>query len=195
MKPNKIFLPVLALFILVATALAAAPEWKPDGAHTGIYFDVKHIFATVRGHFEDFSAEIRFDPQDLAGSSCSFSVQTKSINTRIRKRDTHLRSEELFAVGKYPLMTFTSSKIVPDGDNRYQVTGDLTVKDVTRTVSVPFVFHGTTSNPFDAKQTVAGFDARFFINRLEYHVGDGKFYRLGVIDRTVDIFISVEVLQ
>ena len=188
---------VTALFVLLAgsQALAAAPQWSLDPAHSGIYFDVQHIYSTVRGKFEDFKATVNFSPDDLAGSRFQFEVEVKSINTGITKRDGHLNSGDFFDSGKYPTMTFSSTAVKHVRDNQYLVEGTLTVKDVSQKVSVPFTFLGITTSPFDKNTQVAGFEARMTIDRLVYHVGGGKFYKMGVVGKDVDVLISLEVTQ
>jgi len=160
-----------------------------------IQFRIKHIFSTVFGYFPDFDGTIRFDPEHLDQSKFEFTVQIKTINTPNAKRDTHLRSNDFFAADKYPVMTFTSSKITHKQDNTYQVSGTMTIKDTAKDMNIPFVFHGTTPSPFDKKQIVAGFDTAFSLDRLAFGVGDGKFFTMGVVGDVVDVTISVEALR
>jgi polyisoprenoid-binding protein YceI len=180
---------------MAVTAQAAPAPWSLDTAHSGVYFDTRHIFSTIRGHFEDYSAELIIDTDAIENSTCNFTVQTKSITTFNRKRDTHLRSAEFFDTGKYPTMTFKSTKIIPKGGNRYIIEGDLTIRGITKKISAPFTFHGSKPNPFETTQMVSGFTSQFTINRLDFKVGNGKFYNMGVIDKEVDITISMEVLK
>jgi polyisoprenoid-binding protein YceI len=156
---------------------------------------VKHIYATVRGRFEDYSGTLQFDPDHLAESRCEIEVIVKSVNTGIRKRDNHLRSKDFFDAGRYPSMRFVSSRVQHVKDNEYLVEGRLTIKDVTKIISVPFVYFGTKPNPFEADQIVAGFETRFSIDRLEYHVGTGKYYEMGVTGKDIDITVSMEVIR
>lgn len=188
---------VLAVFLLLCAgaAHAAAEKWEFDRVHSSIFFDVKHIYATVRGHFEDYTGTFLFDPTGKEESRCEIEVEVKSINTYIRKRDNHLRSDDFFSAGKYPLMTFKSTGIKHVEGNRYTIDGKFTLKDVTKDVVVPFVYYGMKENPLNPQQLVAGFEARFTIDRLEYNVGSGKFYKMGVIGKDVDITISLEMLR
>lgn len=188
---------VIFLFVLIAgvPAHAAAPQWTLDPAHSQIYFDVKHIYSTVRGGFEDFTATVHFSPDDLAGSRFDFAVAVKSVNTGNTKRDGHLNSGDFFDSGKYPTMTFSSSAVKHVRDDQYVVEGTMTVKDVSQKVSVPFTLLGVTTSPFDKNTEVAGFEARMTIDRLAYHVGGGKFYKLGVVGKTVDVLITLEVTR
>jgi polyisoprenoid-binding protein YceI len=157
---------------------------KIDKAHSNIYFDVRHTYVTVRGKFNDFSGALQFDPDNLALSSVSFQVNTN-----------HLRSEEFFAVNKYPAMTFQSIGVKQKEGNQYTLEGNLTIKGKTNKVAIPFTYFGTRDNPLKKGQMVAGFETRFSIDRLEYNVGPGKFFEMGVIGRNVDILITLEVLK
>ena len=185
----------LALFFTAGQVYAAAPQWKIDPGHSGIYFSVKHIFSSVHGFFEDFEGTTHFDPENLAGSRFDFSVKVKSVNTNNRKRDGHLRSDDFFSANKYPEMTFKSTRITHRQGNQYVVEGNMTVKDVTKSVAIPFTFFGTQTHPFNPKQSVAGFEARFTIDRLAYNVGNGKFVEMGVVGQEVDVVISTEMTR
>ena len=194
MKAKHLIVPIL-LLIMTTSAQGEPSAWTLDTAHSGVYFDARHIFATVRGHFESYKATLTIDPKEITHSSCEFTVQAKSITTFNRKRDTHLRSAELLDTGKYPSLTFKSTQISDRGDNQYTIEGDLTMHGITRKISAPFVFHGIKPNPFKTSQMVTGFTTQFTINRLDFNVGDGKFYTMGVMDKAVDITLSIEALK
>lgn len=188
---------LLAIFLIsTAGAFAAqADEWTFDKAHSNIYFDIKHIFSSVRGNFTGFSGTFVFDPDNLQKSSIEMTVDTQSVYTQITKRDNHLRSKEFFDVSKYPAMTFKSRSITHLSDNNYRVTGDLTIKDVTKPIEVPFVFYGVKDHPLEKNKQVAGFEGSFTIDRLDYHVGDGKYVKMGVVGKEVAIFVALEMLK
>jgi polyisoprenoid-binding protein YceI len=119
----------------------------------------------------------------------------KSINTNNGKRDGHLQSKDFFDAKKYPEMTFTSQSITHRQGNAYAVTGTMKIKDVSKPVELPFTFFGTQQNPFNAKQEVAGFEAHLTIDRLEYGVGNGKFFEMGVVGKDVDVLLSLEATR
>jgi polyisoprenoid-binding protein YceI len=194
-KPVAIFLIVLSGLLITNFALAEVEKWEIDKAHSSIYFDVRHTYATVRGQFEDFSGTLQFDPDNMAVSSVKFEVKTKSINTGIPNRDNHLRSEEFFAVNQSPSMTFQSTSVKQKEGNQYTMVGDLTIKGKTSEVAMVFTYFGMRENPLKKGEMVAGFETRFSIDRLEYEVGPGKYFEMGVIGRNVDILISLEVLK
>ncbi|MFW6054374.1 MAG: YceI family protein [Thermodesulfobacteriota bacterium] len=192
---GRIMIILFVCFFLPATLWAKAPEWRIDPPHSSVYFDIRHIFSMVRGEFQDLSGTFRFDPKDLQESSMSFSVKAASIDTNNRNRDNHLRSDEFFHVSEYPEISFQSSNISHLQDQKYEVEGTLKVKDVSRTISVPFTFFGTTESPLQEGVRVAGFEGIFTIDRLEYHVGTGKFSKLGVVGDEVRLLVSLEMLR
>ena len=194
-KTIKIMAVVLLNVTFIMQANAAGSDWKLDPAHSGIYFEIDHIYAATRGYFEDFDGKVIFDPDNLDGSSFDFTVEVDSINTGNSKRDGHLEGNEFFVVKKFPVMTFKSTNIKKMEDDRYVVEGTMTVKDVSKPVSIPFTFFGIKQNPFDKDSEVAGFEARLAIDRLEYKVGTGKYYEMGVIGKDVDVLISFEATR
>ena len=191
----SIFVIVSATILTGNFAIAGAEKWEIDKAHSNVYFDVRHTYATVRGQFDDFSGTLEFDPDNMAFSTVKFEVKTKSINTGIPNRDNHLRSEEFFAVNKFPVMTFESTGVKQKEGDQYTLMGNLTIKGQTKEVAVVFTYFGMRENPLKKGKMVAGFETRFSIDRLEYQVGPGKYAEMGVIGRNVDILISLEVLK
>ena len=191
---KKILLIVLSLLIF-GHAEATAYEWKVDPVHSGILFEVKHMYSTVRGHFSDFTGDVFFHPDNLDKSKFDFVVKVDSINTNNGKRDNHLRSGDFFASGKYPVMSFTSTRISRKDGNKYILEGKMTIKDVTKNMVLELIFWGQKENPFNKKEMVAGFDSRFEINRLDYHVGAGKFYEIGVVGKDVSVLITLEMIR
>ena len=195
---QKISHKIVMVFYLLAIAgfaHAAAEKWEIDQAHSNIYFDVRHTYATVRGQFDNYSGSLRFDANRMTLGSVALEINTKSVNTGIPNRDNHLRAEEFFAVKKYPKMTFQSTGVKQKEGNQYTVEGNLTIKGQTQKVAVPFTYFGSRENPLKKGQRVAGFEARFSINRLDYQVGPGKFFEMGTIGNKVDILVTLEVVK
>ena len=195
MKTIQTILIALFLTITASSVSAAARSWDLDTAHSNIYFGVTHIFSKVNGLFNDFSLELNFDPENLEQSSFLFTIEVDSINTNIPKRDKHLISEDFFDAAKFPQMTFQSKSITSGGDNIYNVAGTLTIKGVEYDVTLPLKLEGITEHPAKKGTDVAGFNGTLTIDRLAYGVGTGKFYEMGVVDKMVDIFVSLEVLS
>src|SRR6266704_5008962 len=128
------------LLIVVALALpslARAATWNLDPAHTSVQFSVRHLMvSTVRGAFGKVSGTVDVDDKDLTRSKIQASIDAASIDTRIEKRDTHLKSPDFLDVGRYPTIAFASKKIEPGAPGHFKVTGDLTLHGVTREVSL-----------------------------------------------------------
>ena len=191
---TKTFLGILTGILLFAMP-ATAGEWKLDPGHSGVMFETRHLFSTVRGQFNLFSANVSFDPKVPENSKIRFEVDVDSINTQNNKRDQHLRSKDFFNTSRFPKMSFVSKRIRPGKKGRYILEGQLTIKDVTRDVTLDLVFLGKAPNPFKPTQIVGGFESRFALNRLEFQVGNGRFFDMGVVDKDIDILISVEMFE
>ncbi|MDX1776316.1 MAG: YceI family protein [Desulfobulbales bacterium] len=186
---------VFLLFFVASPFQAAAGQWQLDTVHTNFYFDVKHTYATVRGQFKEFSGDVYFNPENVDNNRFDFVIKVDSVDTGVGKRDMHLRSPDFFDAVKYPLITFKSTRISRTADNKYSVAGTLTIKDVSRDVTLEFIYHGQKENPLKPGEIVAGLDTRLTIDRLEYHVGGGKFYNMGVVAKDVDILLTLELLR
>ncbi len=192
----KKFSKLLAIFALCCFASTAyAYKWNIDEDHSEIRFEVKHILTTVSGQFADFKGDIFFNPEDPGKGKFNFVVKVKSVNTHNGKRDSHLRSKDFFNSEKFPEMTFNSSKITHIKDNRYSLEGMMTIKDVTKKMNFEFLFFKPQMHPFNKKKWVAGFKTVFVIPRLDFKVGNGKFLKMGVVGKDVDVEISIEALR
>ncbi len=120
--------------LLCATA-AYAQDWQIDRAHSAAQFSVRHLMvSTVRGHFGKLTGVVRYDPAKPGETSVEAEVDVSTIDTREAKRDAHLKSPDFFDVEKYPAMTFRSTKLEPAGPGKFKMTGNLTLRGVTRPV-------------------------------------------------------------
>lgn len=185
----------LLFLILMAPVQVMAGNWQIDTAHSNFFFEVRHTYAAVRGQFGTFSGEVIFDPASIEKSRFDFTIQVASIDTRIAKRDTHLMTPDFFDEKKYPEITFRSNRVTKAEEDKYIVDGKLTIKNVTKDLSLVFNYHGQKENPLKPDEFVAGFDTNLSIDRLEYGVGDGKFYSMGVVGKDVDILVTLELLR
>lgn len=191
---KKITLLITILLVILGVSFSQAAQFKPDFGHSEIRFKSGHIFSTVSGLFSDYTATIAFDPEKLNEAVFDFTIKVKSINTMHPKRDNHLRSDEFFHADKYPDMRFKSSRVFHIKENLYGIEGVLTIKDVSKSISVEFSYFAPTDNPFDKKTQVAGFNTSFSLNRLDYGVGSGIYAKKGVIKNKVVVEISMEAL-
>ncbi len=132
---HRLIASAIAIVVFVTPARGRASTWEIDPAHTSAQFAVRHLMvSTVRGEFSKVSGVVSFDDQDLSKSSVAATIDTTSLNTRVAKRDEHLKSPDFLDVAKYPTLTFTSKKVEQVGDRKFKVTGDLTIHGVTREV-------------------------------------------------------------
>jgi len=107
---------LLAICLSLARAqpsAAAGKSWESDSAHSNFYFSIDHIYSKIRGHFNQYTGKIQFDPEKAGESSFAFKIQTESIDTNIAKRDKHLQSADFFDAATYPAMTFESFPTLP----------------------------------------------------------------------------------
>jgi polyisoprenoid-binding protein YceI len=140
-----------------------------DPTHSRIGFIARHAMVTkVRGSFNEFSGSGSFDAENPENSSLSLTVQAASIDTRNADRDAHLRSNDFFDMDRYPEITFSSTSVDQVGDNRYAVTGDLTIKGVTRPVTVEFELEGSAVDPYGNLRI--GLEGTTTINRKDFGV-------------------------
>jgi polyisoprenoid-binding protein YceI len=151
----------------MSTATAtAARTFAVDKAHSEALFQVRHLVTKVRGSFADFDGVIEFDEAQPAASSVTFTVRAASIDTNNADRDAHLRSDDFFAVEKYPAITFVSASITPAGGSAYTVTGDLTIRGVTKRIDLPVSYLGKAKDPWGNEKL--GFETEVTINRKDY---------------------------
>jgi polyisoprenoid-binding protein YceI len=140
-----------------------------DPAHTRIGFVARHAMVTkVRGAFNEFEGTATIDGTNPAVSHVQVAIKAASIDTRNAQRDEHLRSNDFLAMAEYPQITFTSTSVSQTGDDTFEVTGDLTIKGVTNTITVPFEFEGAAKDPFGNERV--GFEGSVTINRKDYGI-------------------------
>ncbi len=153
-----------------ATTLAdLSGTYVLDPAHTRIGFVARHAMVTkVRGQFNEFEGSGVLDAADFTKSTVTVTIQAASIDTRNEQRDAHLRSNDFLAMEEYPQITFTSTGIQQTGPTSVELTGDLTIRGVTNTVTIPFEFEGAATDPFGNLRV--GFEGSVVINRKDYGV-------------------------
>ncbi|GAC1442196.1 MAG: YceI family protein [Mycobacteriales bacterium] len=148
---------------------ALTGDYTLDSAHTRLGFVARHAMVTkVRGAFAEFEGTAHLDFQDPTQSSAVITVQVASISTGQNQRDEHLRTNDFFDAPTYPQITFTSTKAEKVNDDTYRLTGDLTIKDVTKPVDIDFEFTGAAKDPYGNIR--AGFDGKTVIKRSDWGV-------------------------
>ena len=142
-----------------ATATATALKtYTIDAAHSEETFQVRHLITKVRGRFPEFEGAITFAPDAAADSSVVFTIQAQ--------RDEHLRSADFFDVATFPVLTFTSTSVTARGAQQFDVTGQLTMRDVTKTITLPVTYLGAAKDPWGNDKVA--FEAEITLNRKDY---------------------------
>lgn len=170
--------------------------WTIDKAHTEIGFKIKHlVISTVSGKFTSFEAKLEGEPEDFKNAKISFAADVDSIHTGNEQRDGHLKSADFFDAANYSKLTFTSTKIEQKDGSEYKVTGDLTIKDVTKPVTLKVEFGGIQNNLYG--QTVAGFEITGKINRQDFGLTWSAVTEAGgiVVSDEVKLVIDAELVK
>ncbi len=142
-------------------------SWTIDSAHSEINFAVRHMMiSNVRGQFRKFSGTIEFDEHQPANTTVDVKIDVASINTKEEKRDGHLKSADFFEAEKYPFITFKSKRVDVKDETHAVLIGDLTIREVTKEVSLDLEFNGLAKSPYGT--TSAGFTAKSIIKRKNW---------------------------
>ena len=146
-----------------------AGSYTLDPAHTRIGFVARHAMVTkVRGQFNEFEGSVVVDADDLATSTARLTIQAASIDTRNEQRDGHLRSNDFLDIENHPTITFVSTDVTPVSDEVVRITGDLTIKGVTKPVTIDFAYEGSAVDPFGNQRV--GFEGSVVINRKDWNI-------------------------
>ncbi|MCM4161237.1 YceI family protein [Antarcticibacterium flavum] len=160
---------LFAFVALLSTGLFAQTTWTVDKAHSQVSFGITHMgIAEVTGLFRSFDASIN-TTNGLDNATYNVTIDVNSVDTGVERRDNHLRSDDFFAVEKHPELTFKSKSVKKDGENRYKVTGDLSLHGITKPVTLD-VWHRGTITKDDGTQ-VAGFQITGEVSRQEFNIG------------------------
>ncbi len=193
MRNSRIFF-TCAISALIASTALALDTYKIDPAHSSVNFTIDHMVVnTVHGRFRQFEGAITVDPDhNNALTAASGTIQAKSIDTDIERRDDHLRSPDFFDAEKFPTITFESSEVKKDGNNMVLV-GKFTMHGVTKDVSLPFTVKGPIKSPMGGM--VMGLEINAKINRKDYGLTWNKVIEAGgvMVGDEVTIQINAEL--
>jgi len=170
--------------------------YKIDAAHSEITFKVKHLMITnVNGNFTQFDATLDAENEDFSDATISFEADVNSINTNNEQRDAHLKSDDFFAAESFPKLTFTSTGISKTGEGEFKLVGDLTIRDVTKSVELAVAYGGTMVDPWG--QTKAGFEIGGKINRKDFGLQWSATTEAGgiVVSDEVKLHLSVQMIK
>ncbi|MCX2481952.1 YceI family protein [Pedobacter sp. MR2016-24] len=187
---KKVFLFFVALSISAASF--AQTKWTIDPMHSFVNFEVKHMgISFVDGSFKKFEGTVDAAKPDLTDAKINFTVDVNSISTSVEMRDNHLKTDDFFNAAKYPTMTFVGSSFKKLKGNNYELSGKLTIRDVTKDVKFAVVYGGTAKD--QQSNTKAGFNATTTINRLDYNI---KYDPTGMgVSKDVKINLNLEFVQ
>jgi polyisoprenoid-binding protein YceI len=166
-----------------------------DTTHSDISFTVRHMmFAKVRGHFNTWNATLSYDAGDPSKTSVQVEIDVASIDTREEKRDGHLRSDDFFSAEKFPKMTFKSKSVERAGSG-YKVAGDLTIRDVTRPITLDVEATGGGKDPWGNQRL--GFTAKATINRTDWGLKWNQALEAGgvLVSEKVEIEAEVQAIE
>ena len=174
-------------------SLPPAGSYSFDTAHTNIGFVARHMLSKVRGHFAEYDGQLKIG-EAIEDSSVNVTIQTASVTTGNEQRDGHLRSGDFFEAEEYPTLTFTSTAIRPGEGSDFELDGDLTIRDVTRPVTLQAQFLGF--GPGLRGGTLAAFTARTTVQREDWDLTWNVAVETGgvLVGKTVDLVIDAELL-
>ncbi len=183
---------IAALALALAPTLASAQvaTWNIDGSHTRAGFSVKHlVISDVKGDFDKLTGKVQVDESDLSKSSVEVTIEAASISTRDEKRDNHLKAADFFDVAKFPTLTFKSTKVVAGKDGAITVTGDLTMRGVTKPVTLEGSITSAITDPWGNSRRGVSLTGK--LNRKDFGVSYGP---AAVVGDEVKLDIQAELV-
>ena len=165
-----------------------------DPVHSEMTFQVRHLVTKVRGHFNEFSGTIQFNEAQPERSSVELNIEAGSVDTKNADRDKHLRSDDFFAADTHHQITFRSTRIAKKGDDLFDVTGNLTMRGVTKAITLPVTYLGKAKDPWGGQR--AGFETAITLNRKDYGISFNATLDNGglLLGEDVKITINIEAV-
>jgi polyisoprenoid-binding protein YceI len=194
MKPwiSKTAIAIAMAIVVALPVLAHADSWQIDPSHTSVEFTVRHMMiSNVKGQFQKTTGTITANGNDPASAKIDVTIDASSVDTRVERRDAHLKSPDFLDVAKFPTITFKSTKVEADGPNKWKMTGDLTMHGVTRPVVLDVEGSGPSIQVMG--HTRAGASATTKIKRSDFGLTWNKALETGGVLVGDDIAISIDV--
>jgi len=193
---KKRFTLLSLFFITGALSLAEHPKVSPvetyqiDTAHSSVKFSIRHFVAKTTGNFADFEGTLKVDRDDLTKSSVEATIKIPSVDTDSDKRDAHLQEDDYFGAGEHPLMTFKSTQWAKaEGENKFKVTGDLTMRGITKAVTLDVELLGFGEGMRGAY--LSGWEAKTTLDRTNWGITGGQ----PAVGKEVDVTINIEAFR
>lgn len=166
--------------------------WTLDDTHTRLGFVTRHAMITkVRGSFNDFTGTVTVPAEGIQSANAEVTINASSIDTRNADRDGHLKSNDFFDMENFPQITFTSTKIEGNGSGGVDVTGDLTIKGTTKSITIPFEYEGTATDPFGNQR--AGFEGTTTLKRSDFGLTWNATLETGGVLVSEKVTLEIEV--
>ncbi|MGI9191719.1 MAG: YceI family protein [Chitinophagaceae bacterium] len=193
---KKMMFSLMTLFIALATQAQTAKTWQVDPVHSAVKFSVSHlVISEVDGSFKKFQGSIKSAQADLQDAQIEFNIDVNSINTDNNMRDEHLKSADFFDAKQFPSMKFVSTSFKKKSGNNYILTGNMTIKGVTKKVSYNVVYGGIAKDGYG--NTKAGFKVKGIINRFDYDLKWNALTEAGgaTVGKDIDMTLNLEFAQ
>ncbi|MFZ4263420.1 YceI family protein [Sphingobacterium sp. HJSM2_6] len=167
-------------------------NWSLDTAHSEIEFKVKHMMiSTVKGQFNTFNVNVQNDTDQFENAKIEVEIQTESINTNNEQRDQHLKSADFFDVANHPTINFISTEITKSDDDEYKVTGNLTIRNITKPITLEVEFGGLSKDPWGNQK--AGYTVTGKINRTDFDLSWNAALETGGLMVSTDVKFQAEI--
>ena len=196
MKKQLLLVQLSLMALLFSSGIVAQTKWTVDKAHSHVKFSVSHmVVSEVEGSFKGFDGTIVASKENLSDAVVNFTVDVASVSTDNVNRDNHLKSDDFFNAEKFPKMTFVSKSMTLVGGNKYKLVGDLTMRDVTKTVEFDVTYGGKIQTNDGGYKS--GFKARATIDRTNFGVNFTGMLKAGglAVGNDVEIIVNVEMNQ
>jgi polyisoprenoid-binding protein YceI len=170
--------------------------WGIDTTHSEVHFKVKHMMvSTVTGAFKEFEGSMEMNGEDLKGADIMFSASIDSLDTNNEQRDAHLKSDDFFNATKFPTLNFKSTNMKKLSDEKYELIGDITIRDITKQISLSVDYIGTAVDPYG--QTKSGFEINGVISRKEFDLKWNAITEAGgvVVSDEVRLALNIQMVQ
>lgn len=192
---KKKFAGLVAVLALASPAAAAAETFTFDANHASVMFQVRHLMSQVTGKFNAFEGAVQIDREDPKASSVAFTIQTESVDTANERRDGHLKSPDFFDVAGHPTITFESTSVKALGDDAYEVSGNFTMRGVTKAIILPVKFLGEMKDNRGNQRI--GFEMSTTLNRKDYGISYNQVLDQGglMLGEDVKVTINLEAVQ
>ncbi len=180
----------------ITEPLKSTAPWQIDASHTEIEFSARHLMiSNVKGRFSDPSGQVVVDPAQPSALKLKVEIPVATIDTRNEQRDAHLKSADFFEAEKFPTMTFTGKRIVGDTNAQFQLVGDLTIKGVTKEVTLNVTAEGAGNDPWGNERL--GFSAAGKINRKDFGLTWNQLLETGgvAVGDEIKIIVNTELMR